>query len=341
VSQTAFMAIKKLCGWPHVRAAAAHNLREIPAGADEHIDPARSRLNYALVGPETAGAVVRHAMKRMDDEGIDTTKLRKNGVTAIEVLHSLPVGSTVPHRAYFEACVAWTGQQFGGAANIVSAIVHMDEAAQHCHVILVPIREGRMRGSDMVGGIGELAEHQLSFYAAVASKFGFAKPMKLTASQKQATAKAVVQHLRDAADPALKSALWATIRNAIEAAPLAFAEALDVAVAPAKEKKLRTLTATMISRGKGPKREPEPAFPIGLRVKPYRDTETSLSCVGNVPATVHSTGAGAGPARSARTATKPAIAPQQAPPAAAPGATAARHFVVPGLAGVKPSRPAA
>lgn len=322
-----------------MRAAAAHNLREIPTAPDEHIDPARMRFNYAITGPGTSSAVSRHARQRMEDEGIDTTKPRKNGVTALEVLHSLPVGSSVPHRAYFEACVVWTGQRFGGAANIISAVVHMDEAAQHCHVILVPLSEGRMRGSDMVGNSGKLAEHQLSFHAAVASKFGFAKPIRMSASQKQATAKAVLQHLRDAADPALKSVLWATIHNAIDAAPLAFAEALDIDVAPEKEKKLRTLTQTMISRGKGPKREPEPASPIGLRDKPYRDAESSLSCVGNVPGAVHSTGAAAGPGRSWPT-TQPAVATPKVAPASSPGATMGRRIVIPDSlrANVRPAR---
>ncbi|MDP2005526.1 MAG: plasmid recombination protein [Rubrivivax sp.] len=323
------MSIGKLCGWPKVRAAAAHNLREIPVGADEHIDAARTRFNYVLVGPERTGAVARQALQRMADEGIDTTKPRKNGVTALEVLHSLPVGSLVPHRAYFEACVAWTGQRFGGAANIVSAIVHMDEAAQHCHIILAPILEGRMQGSDMVGGIKELAEHQLSFFAAVASKFGFSKPTKLTASQKQATAKAVIQHLRNAGDQALKSALWANFRKAIEAAPQSFAEALGVDVAPAKEKKLRTLTQTMIGPGKGPKREAASVFPIGVRTKPYRDSDTSLSRVGNVPGAASLTVAGAGHAQTARPTTQPAAAPPPVEPAAAIGATMVRTFVNP------------
>ena len=255
MSGAAFLRIKKLKGGGIITVAARHNRRIIQAeiGASGSIDPTRSFLNETLVGPSTAADVGQLAKDLMTAAGV--VKLRKDAVMGLEIVFSLPPGHRLDDKAYFTDCAAWAGAYFGGASNILSADVHRDEAAPHCHVLLLPLIEGRMIGNKIVGGKQMLLALQKDFHAAVASKFGLSKaPARLSGSTKQAGAKAVLQKLRETSDGALQSVAWAVIREAVERDPAPYLLALGIELAT-PEKKLRTSTAIFTSKGKGKAKE--------------------------------------------------------------------------------------
>jgi len=295
------MRVKKLKGNGIITVAARHNKRAIQAemGTTGSIDPARSHLNETLVGPSAAADVGQLAKDLMTAAGV--VKLRKDAVMGLEIVFSLPHGHALDDLAYFTACAEWAGAAFGGAENVLSADIHRDEAAPHCHVLLLPLIDGRMDGSNLLGGKQKLMALQKEFHAAVASKFGLSKaPARLAGTAKQAGAKAVLQHLRDTADPVLKSPGWPAYRDAIEAAPASFLLAYGLELAT-PEKKLRTFTQIMTSKGKGPAKEPNP---IGFTLP---EKEQTLCSVGFTPK----------PPLSAASLlpTRPAPAPAPAPPA--------------------------
>jgi hypothetical protein len=275
MSGAGVMRVKKLKGDGIINAAARHNKREIQAelGATGPIDPTRSCLNEILVGPSTAADVGQLAKDLMAEAGV--VKLRKGAVRALEIVYSLPPATAIDDRAYFIASAEWVVARMGGV--ILSVDVHRDEAAPHCHVLLLPLVNGRMNGSDMVGYKKNLSALQQDFHAAVASKFGLSKaPARLAGSAKQAGAKAVLQHLRDTADAVLRSLGWPAYRDAIEAAPEPFLLAYGIELATPK-KKLRTFTQIMTSKGKGPAKEPNL---IG-KLPPEKDL--SICSVGQAP----------------------------------------------------------
>jgi Plasmid recombination enzyme len=281
VSTASFLRLAKLSGAGKLLVAARHNLREIQAerGGAGSIDPARTQLNYVLVGPEVAGEVEQQARLRMAVAGVG--ELRKDAVRAVELLFSLPVASSVDARAYFTDCLGWVCGRFGGAANVLSAVVHLDEAAPHCHVLLLPLLGNRMQGSAMVGNKRALAGHQQAFHEAVAHSHGFAtRPARMSRQATQSASRAVIQRLQNSNDPALKSALWPAIKDAIEAAPQAFAQTLGVRLPEPKKRPMRSFTAIMTSPGKGPKVERIAPKPIGFALEPYRAEPRTLSCVG-------------------------------------------------------------
>jgi hypothetical protein len=55
-------------------------------------------------------------------------------------------------------------------------VVHLDEAAPHCHVLLLPLVNGRMVGSDLVGNRTRLQAMQTSFYEQVGRRYGLIRP---------------------------------------------------------------------------------------------------------------------------------------------------------------------
>jgi hypothetical protein len=257
-----------------VRDAARHNLREIQAelGAESSIDSRRSRRNEILEGPATAAEVVAGANQRMRGAGIDPLKFRVDGVRLVEVMCSLPPDFNGDGRAYMIDCVAWAGQRYGGADNVVSAVIHYDEAQLHCHILLVPLLDGRMAGSDMASYKPKIIEaDQIDFHERVASKHGLRRSTRhLGQYAKAALADAVVRRLRAENDSALTSRVWPAYRAAIEADPQQFADALGVEVELAAKGPMRTMAQIFTSTGKGPKKELNPiGFEHPRKTEPY------------------------------------------------------------------------
>ncbi len=253
-----FLRLAKLTGGGIVRKAARHNRRVIQAelGASGSIDPTRTHLNETLTGPPTADDVATLARDRMRVAGIDKT--RKNAVLALEIIFSLAAKHGLDERAYFTDCVRWAGDQFGGAKNVLSADIHRDEAAPHCHVLILPLVAGRMVGSDLVGNRSRLRETRQSFHSAVGSRYGLAKaPPRLQGATKKAAATKVLETLRTGLDGALKSALWPQLRSSIEQDPGPYMLALGIDV-ERPQKKLRTMAQIFTSKGRGPKVERKP-----------------------------------------------------------------------------------
>lgn len=255
MSGAAFLRIKKLKGGGIITVAARHNKRVIQAemGATGSIDPTRSSLNETLAGPPTAADVGLLAKDLMTAAGV--TRLRKDAVMALEIVFSLPPGHAIEDRAYFTDCSAWAGVYFGGAQNILSVDIHRDEAAPHCHVLLLPLIDGRMDGGRMVGNKQKLIEMQKQFHLDVAARYGFSKaPAKLSGASKQAAATAVLTKMRKTGDKAMQSAAWATIRESIEGDPGPFLIALGIEQ-QVPQKKLRTMAQIFTSKGKGSTKE--------------------------------------------------------------------------------------
>ena len=301
MSDAAFFRLKKLKGGGTLLAAARHNRRAIQSelGADSHINPSKSHLNETLCGASGPEGVAQRAKEAMQAAGVGKLrKLRKDAVVAVEAVFSLPAGHPIDQRQYFVQCLAWAEAQFGGASNILSADIHHDEAHPHLHVLVLPLVNGRMVGSGMVGNLQALQAMQAQFFKDVAQMHGLTKPpARMKGAHKAEAAARVIASMKASNDPALKSAAWAVIRDAIESDPTPFMAALGVN-APQKTKRAKSFTAIFTSPGKGPKREAEPSKPIGFQVKgttpapsnpigfqpPEKDQ--TLSCVGFAQKTV-------------------------------------------------------
>jgi hypothetical protein len=279
MSDNAFTSIGKASGVGALLKFARHNKREIQAelGTASRIDARRCNLNYSLAGPSTAQAIAELAKRLMVGAGVTT--LRKDAVRAIELLFSLPVGFAGDHRGFFTACLDWCASRFGGAANVLSFDVHLDEAAIHAHSLLLPLLDGRMKGSDMVGGRQILARHQESFHQEVGSRFGLRRaPKRLSSGQKVSLSMQVIDHMKRTNDAALNSPAWQTIRAAIELNPAPFAQAYGLPI-ETQPKRDKTFVQIMTTPVKPEPPKPSSTNPIGFGKVANRKHQT-LSCVG-------------------------------------------------------------
>lgn len=252
----AYLAFAKMNDQAHVRAAAKHNLREIAADryGNDRIDPSRTHLNEHLAGPMTAHEVAVLARARVAAAGIK--KLRKDAVRCIEFVVSPPPGHRLDEGAFFAATLAWLGRRFGGIENVLSADVHRDQSNPHMHVLVLPLIEGRMIGSDAIGGPPQLKVFYREFHEQVAARFGLDEcPAKLTKAEKSLTADDVMHELDQREDVRIPSDVLPLLRNLISKDPLPFAVALGLNVRrPALAKRLRSSTAIFTSKGKGSQR---------------------------------------------------------------------------------------
>ncbi|MHB1115239.1 plasmid recombination protein [Sideroxydans sp.] len=240
---------KKLSGGGIIAVAARHNLREIQAemGADSHIDPSKTLQNVILRGAAQAGEVVRDAAAQMEAAKVEQRrKLRKDAVRGLEIIFSLPPSSGIAERDFFADAVVWSESFF--ELPILSAVIHNDEAAPHCHVILLPLFDGRMIGSRMMGNRSRLLEMQANFFEKVGGRYGLERqaPVKrYSRAARTRAAEIVVNDLRKNPkrldDPAIRDA----VRDALVENPMPAMGALGFEMPQPKAPKPKTFAVIM------------------------------------------------------------------------------------------------
>jgi 5S rRNA maturation endonuclease (ribonuclease M5) len=164
--------IEKLKSWSSVGASGAHNhrLRET-----KNADP--SKKNIEIIGPPHGMSVVEFAQQKLKD-----TKIRSNAVLGVEVLLTASPEYFRPEnpklhgsydekklQAWREAMEPWIKEKFPHA---VSAVLHLDEATPHYHVIDLPLdARGKLNCREKFGGKEKLADWQTEA-ARVVAKLG-------------------------------------------------------------------------------------------------------------------------------------------------------------------------
>lgn len=236
--------------------AAKHNKREQSPECEwlahvGKIDKLRKHENYRLSGAANSAGVVSLASHLMKVVGY--TPRRHDYTQAMEIVFSLPTTTTIDAAQYFADCVAWCGNRFG-ADNVLSADVHSDQTAPHCHLLIAPIQAGRWVGSVLLEK-GNYKDMRESFQRQVAEGYGLRTPEKLTGNRKAEAAAMVLKDIETHHGAVTASNLWQPLRHAIERDPAPFMESMGLVLADKPAKKMKTMHQIFQSPGKGAKRE--------------------------------------------------------------------------------------
>lgn len=283
------LRVQKLKGGGIINIAARHNLREIQAerGADSHIDPHRTAQNVILQGAGTAAEVAAEAISLMEQAGV--LPLRKGAVVGLEILFSLPPDSGIAERDYFASSVDWAEQFF--EVPILSATIHNDEAAPHCHVLMLPLFNGRMIGSGLVGNKARLLAMQSDFHAKVGQTYGLtrqAPAKRYSAPVRDDAARSIVKALQRSPkaldDPVICDALRDALAISMPANLMAL---LKLDMPKIRTPKPQTFAGIMTQnkperKVKNPIGNASDTKPIWKAAKNRAEKTSSLSCVGNV-----------------------------------------------------------
>lgn len=213
---------KKEYGGNIIEVAARHNLREIQAeiGADSHIDLNRTPQNEILRGAGNAVDVAAEAVSLMKQAQIKP--LRINAALGLEILFNLPSSSGIAERDFFNDALKWVKAFFD--IPILSAVIHNDEAAPHCHVIMLPLFNGRMIGNALLGNPLKLKAMHADFYTKVGQRYGLKlpKPAKRhSAATRASAADKVVNAMRKALRGMDEPTFWDAMRDTITESPAA------------------------------------------------------------------------------------------------------------------------
>lgn len=278
-----FLRGKKLHGKNIIHVAAKHNLRELQAeiGGDGHIDPARTPGNYVLRGEHTAAGVAATTHELLSNAGL-SRPLRKNAVRGLEIIFSVRPESELDYRQFFEDSVAWAERHF--PCPMLSAIVHLDEAAPHCHVLLLPLVEGRMIGSELFGNRATLRALQSDFFAQVGQRYGLTRqsaPKRLSGAIRRQATSLALETIQANPSCLNKPSVRQAIADVIAINPDPLLMALDLPMPTPAPAKVRTFAAIMTKPCK-----PEPvakpvnksiAKPIGFQPTITNDEQTLCS----------------------------------------------------------------
>lgn len=143
-----------------------HNERKKEAyKSNPDIDNNRSKENYHIVqAPQyTYSRKIKELIKKYGCKTRkDSVKLVEAIITASpEFINNLDKGE---QREYFERATNFMKNEIG-EDRIISAVVHMDEATPHMHLMFCPInKEGKLSAKSILGNQRSLSEWQTRYY---------------------------------------------------------------------------------------------------------------------------------------------------------------------------------
>lgn len=148
-----------------------HERQKTEYKSNPDIDVGNSYRNYHLIEP--AGRYREMILEKIETAG---AKRRKDSV----VMQDCFIGATPDwikaksqeeQEEYFRYALDFFEKNFG-KQNILSAVVHMDEATPHMHLCFVPLTEkGRLSSKDIIGGPKGLVKWQDKFYEHMREKY--------------------------------------------------------------------------------------------------------------------------------------------------------------------------
>ena len=139
--------------------------------SNEDIDQERTHLNYHLVQPE--GKYRQKALDRINEVG---AKRRKDSVVLQDVLITaspdwIDAKSYEEQVEYFDHAFNFIADRYG-KDNILSAVVHMDEAHPHMHLVFVPITpDGKLSSKTLMGGPKGMEKLQDDFHEHMSKQY--------------------------------------------------------------------------------------------------------------------------------------------------------------------------
>lgn len=172
MSKYAILRIQKLKTIQNVAGSGSHvfRLRETP-----NADPTRKNENQTLVGDDSN--LLHHMVHDRIEKGGTNARIRKDSVRAIEfMLTASPEwfenASKEQFEKWQEANINWLKEKYG-EANLVSAVLHVDEQTPHIHAHIVPITaDGRLSAKDFIGGSKHRLQELQSDYSESMKQFG-------------------------------------------------------------------------------------------------------------------------------------------------------------------------
>lgn len=172
----AICRIQKISSPKDIAGIQIHNRRErTHSNSNPDIDFSLSNNNYSLINmPDIS--YNKLIDERLKDGYTGKKAIRKDAVRMCEIIFTSDHEffeniSFEKQNSYFIDCYEFACKRYG-KDNIISAVVHLDEATPHMHIDFVPLTsDGRLSAKSILGGKIQMQQLQDSFYNTVGTKY--------------------------------------------------------------------------------------------------------------------------------------------------------------------------
>lgn len=188
----AILRCAKIKNLGNMGASLQHTFRERET---PNADPARIRDNTVLVGAEDSRGVLDAWHARAPE------KIRSNAVHGLEYFiggspGALNAMSREDQNAYFGRALDWLEERHG-KENVLSAVIHRDEATPHMTVMTIPLDDrGKLNARALVGDRGKLSAMQTDFAERVGKPHGLERGVQGSKATHERV-KSAYAHLND------------------------------------------------------------------------------------------------------------------------------------------------
>lgn len=188
----AILRCAKIKNLGNMGASLQHTFRERET---PNADPARIRDNTVLVGAEDSRGVLDAWRARAPE------KIRANAVHGLEYFiggspGALNAMSRADQDAYFRRALDWLEERHG-KENVLSAVIHRDEATPHMTVMTIPLDDrGKLNARALVGDRGKLSAMQTDFAERVGKPYGLERGVQGSKATHERV-KSAYAHLND------------------------------------------------------------------------------------------------------------------------------------------------
>ena len=188
----AILRCAKIKALGNMGASLQHTFRERDT---PNADPARLKHNTVLIGAEDSRGVLDAWRARAPE------KIRANAVHGLEYFiggspGALNAMSRDDQDAYFRRALDWLEERHG-KENVLSAVIHRDEATPHMTVMTIPLDDrGRLNARALVGDRGKLSAMQTDFAERVGKPHGLERGVQGSKATHERV-KSAYAHLQD------------------------------------------------------------------------------------------------------------------------------------------------
>ena len=188
----AILRCAKIKNLGNMGASLQHTFRERET---PNADPDRLKHNTVLVGAEDSRGVVEAWHARAPE------KIRANAVHGLEYFiggspGALNAMSRADQDAYFRRALDWLEERHG-KENVLSAVIHRDEATPHMTVMTIPLdHQGKLNARALVGDRGKLSAMQTDFAERVGKPHGLERGVEGSRATHERV-KSAYAHLND------------------------------------------------------------------------------------------------------------------------------------------------
>ncbi len=211
--------------------AERHNTRSLysNSGIVGDIDLCSTHKNLELISLGRM-SLTEKVKAILHDRGIDPSSpalRRKNRGFAIEFIFSCTSGHKTNFDALYAEALEWLIRSLP-ECPVVHAVIHFDQGSPHMHVIVVPLKDGRLQ-ADQVRGYKQVSKQRNhALYAFLKGDYGLDFPERLRGVRKVVGADLAIHTIHQLSADEIFSRIRLELEAAIYARPEPFLSALGI-----------------------------------------------------------------------------------------------------------------